>query len=308
MPIFKIEKNKLNLINEKKIDLEKDIQKKTEDNLEAVLGLKIIRSEFPLHQFRIDTLAFNEETKSFVIIEYKRDKSFSVVDQGFSYLSLMLNNKSDFILEYAKKTKIDLDEIKIDWSQSKVMFLANSFTAYQRNAINFKDLPIELWEVKKFDNNTIYYSQINSLNSQESINTLTKNKEIKTISKQVRKYSVEDHFKEDWKNSREIFDVLREKILELDNRIGENPVRTYIGYKIGNSNLTSIHAYKSKIVVAIPGMQPKDFRDPEKKAVLRLNSFENFNQHITDVEVKEVDDIDYAIFLIKQKEKKSFRQ
>ena len=59
-----------------------------------------MKSEFTLHNFRIDTLAFDEESKSFVIIEYKKDKSFSVVDQGYAYLSLMLNNKADFILEY----------------------------------------------------------------------------------------------------------------------------------------------------------------------------------------------------------------
>ena len=30
----------------------------------------------------------------------KNSKSSSVIDQGYSYLSTMLNNKSDFILEY----------------------------------------------------------------------------------------------------------------------------------------------------------------------------------------------------------------
>ena len=177
MPIFKIEKTKLASIKEKKIDLEKDIQKITEENLETIFGLKFVSSEFALHGFRIDTLAFDEEVKSFVIVEYKRDRSFSVVDQGFAYLALMVNNKSDFILEFNEKTNKNLKREDVDWSQSRVMFLANSFTTYQQNAINFKDLPIELWEVKVFDNDTIYFNQIISSNSQESINKLVKNKE-----------------------------------------------------------------------------------------------------------------------------------
>jgi hypothetical protein len=49
---------------------------------------------------RIDTLAFDNESKAFVIIEYKKDRNFSVVDQGIGYLNLMLNDKADFILEY----------------------------------------------------------------------------------------------------------------------------------------------------------------------------------------------------------------
>jgi predicted transport protein len=307
MPIFKIEKNKLDLISEKKIALEKDIQKITEENLSAVFGLEFVSSEFDLQNFRIDTLAFNEETKSFVIIEYKRDRSFSVVDQGFAYLSLMLNNKADFILEFNERTNKSLKREDVDWSQSKVIFIANSFTVYQQNAINFKDLPIELQEVKMFDNDTVYYNQLISPNSQESINKLSGNKEIESVSKQVKKYTIDDHFKKDWELSRNIFDIIREKILDLDSRIVENPVRTYIGYKIGNSNLTSVHPYKSKIVVAIPGMKPNDFQDPEKKAILRKNSFENFNQYITDVEIKNEKDIDYALFLIRQKGQQSFK-
>jgi hypothetical protein len=43
--------------------------------------------------FRIDTLAFDKESSAFIIIEYKKDRNFSVVDQGVAYLNLMLNNK-----------------------------------------------------------------------------------------------------------------------------------------------------------------------------------------------------------------------
>jgi hypothetical protein len=48
-----------------------------------------------LHELRIDTFAFDNESKAFVIIEYKKDRNFSVVDQGLAYLNLMLNNKDD---------------------------------------------------------------------------------------------------------------------------------------------------------------------------------------------------------------------
>lgn len=115
MPIFKQEKNKLVPIKELKNDLEKDLQWITEENLEEVFGLKLISSEFSLHDFRIDTLAFDEETRAFVIIEFKRDRSFSVVDQGFSYLSLMLNNKADFILEYNEKADKNVKRENVDW-------------------------------------------------------------------------------------------------------------------------------------------------------------------------------------------------
>jgi RecB family endonuclease NucS len=64
-----------------------------------VIDLTLVRSEFAIKSRRIDTLAFDETSKAFIIIEYKRDKNISVIDQGFTYLGLMLENKADFIVE-----------------------------------------------------------------------------------------------------------------------------------------------------------------------------------------------------------------
>ena len=152
MPLYRIEKQ-LDLIKEVPFKFEKEIQTIVEHNLITLLKLDLIKSEFSLNNFRIDTLAFDMEAKSFVIIEFKRDKSFSVIDQGYAYLSLMLNNKADFILEYNESQKSTLRRSDVDWSQSRVIFISPSFTNYQKEAINFKDLPIELWEIKRYSNN-----------------------------------------------------------------------------------------------------------------------------------------------------------
>ena len=79
--------------------MERDIQKITENNVATIFGFEFVCSEYQLQNLRIDTLAFDKENKSFVVIEYKRDRNQSVIEQGFSYLALMLNNKADFILD-----------------------------------------------------------------------------------------------------------------------------------------------------------------------------------------------------------------
>ena len=96
MPIFSKDNGKLAPIKEKKFKLERKLQDLVESNLNTLLGLEFISTEFKLKNFRIDTLAFDKESCSFAIIEYKRDRSFSVIDQGYAYLALMLNNKADF--------------------------------------------------------------------------------------------------------------------------------------------------------------------------------------------------------------------
>jgi hypothetical protein len=65
------------------------------------------------------------------IIEYKRDKNFSVIDQGYACLALLLNNKAEFILLYNEKNMNPLRKEDVDWTQSRVIFVSPSFTTYQ---------------------------------------------------------------------------------------------------------------------------------------------------------------------------------
>jgi len=103
MALYKNVNNNLSLIKSKPFSLEKDIQNLTEKNLKTLFNYEFICSEFIIKNFRIDSLAFDRDADAFVIIEYKKDKIFSVIDQGYTYLSLMLNNKADFILEYNER-------------------------------------------------------------------------------------------------------------------------------------------------------------------------------------------------------------
>lgn len=93
----------LHPVHETGFKLERDMQRLAEANLDELFSLEFVASEFQLNNLRIDTLGFDNETSSFVIIEYKRGSSYSVIDQGFSYLSLLLNNKADFVLAYNEK-------------------------------------------------------------------------------------------------------------------------------------------------------------------------------------------------------------
>ena len=132
MAIFRLEKDELEEIKEESFDLEKDIQKITEKNLRKIFQLKLIKTEFSLNSLRIDTLAYDNETRSFVIIEYKKDKNFSVVDQGYAYLSLLLNNKAEFIQEYNESSEDFLKREDIDWTQSRVIFISPFFKVFYK--------------------------------------------------------------------------------------------------------------------------------------------------------------------------------
>jgi predicted transport protein len=311
MPIFKIDGKKLGTISEVKFPLERDLQRLTEANLETVFGLKFITTEIELHGLRIDTLAFNTETRSFVIIEYKRDRSFSVVDQGYAYLSLVLNNKAEFILEYNESQSDDLKRNDVDWSQTRVIFAANSFTIHQKNAINFKDLPIELWEVKKYSNNTILYSQLQSQDSSESINTVSRSKTVQKVSSEVKVFRVDDHFTGKKAEYRQLYEYLRDKIFPLDPRFKENPRAPYIGFMLGEQFGTNTVVYvlvkTDGIRLHIPRIHPETANDPAKKLIYIKGSQERKNTPESRLDINTEEDADYAATIVKQALNKSFK-
>jgi len=306
MPFFKIHNLKLLEVKETPFSLERELQEITQNNLKNIFNLEFVSSEFRLNNFRLDTVAFDLEMRSFVIIEYKKDKNFSIIDQGYSYLALMLNNKADFVLEYNEKTSRSLKKNDVDWSQSRVIFVANTFTPYQRNAIGFKDLPIEIWEVKKFDNDTIFYNHLKPLEAKESIKKVSKNKTIESVSREVKKYSVEDLIKKDWENSRNLFKELRENILQIDERIEEKINKYYIGYKIGFYNICTINIFKSKIRLDLSRVEKKDLKDRENKVKDVLWEKSGWGKFCS-YTIKNPNEIEYGLFLIKQVYEKFYK-
>ena len=306
MTVFKINNLKLSEVKNVPFSLESELQNITEKNLNNIFNLEFVSSEFRLNNFRIDTVAFDREINSFVIIEYKKDRNYSVIDQGYSYLSLMLNNKADFILEYNEKMEHSLKKNDVDWSQSKVLFISSAFTPYQRNAIGFKDLPIEIWEVKKYDNGTIFYNQLKPLEARESVKTISKNKTVEKVNKEIKGYSFDDIFRKDWVKPKEIFDKLREDILEIDERIEEKINKFYIGYKIGFFNVCTIKAFKFKLGIELVRVDKEDLKDPENK-IERVPWKKYKWGKFCSYTIKNIDEIDYGLFLIKQVYEKFYK-
>ena len=251
MPAFHLTNGSLSVIKEKKIDLEKDVQSLTEKNLESVFGLEFISTEFHIENFWIDTLAFDPEANSFVIIEYKKDQSFSVIDQGISYLNTVLRNKADLILEYNEKTGKSLNRNSVDWNQIRVIFIAQRFTAHQQNSIGFRDFPIELWEVRLYENNLVFFNEVKTPEVKETIASLTKNKIVREVAEQIKEYSFEDHVKKASDKIKPLLKELREMIIALDSNVKEKPVRNYIGYKMNWYNFVTVHVYQQKIRIYV---------------------------------------------------------
>lgn len=295
---------KLNLIKEKPFKYEREIQTLVESNLISLLRLEFIRSEFLLNNFRIDSLAFDNETKSFVIIEYKRDKNFSVIDQGYAYLSLMLNNKADFILEFNENQSHSLKRTDVDWSQSKVIFISPQFTNYQKEAINFKDLPIELWEIKRYENEIIYFSQIQKASAIESIKTITKNDDVvEAVNKEVKVFTEQDHLQKGDFETIELYNEVKSRIISLDDNIEPQPKKQTIGFKVNNNIFCDI-VLQGKGLKVYLNLKSGDLQD-QKHIARDVSNVGHWGNGSYEIKISDLDDIDYIISLIKQSLRKN---
>ncbi len=283
MILFNLKNKKLSPINPKLFGAEKEIQSIVESNTEEIFDLRLVCSEFSVGQFRFDSVCFDEESKSFVIIEYKKDHSFSIIDQGFSYLSTMLQNKAEFILEYNEIYRKSLKKRTVDWSQSRIIFISPSFTAHQKNSINFKDMPFELWEVNRFANNLITFSQFLS-SSKESLKGISKNSLISKVSKEIKTYDTSDLLSKSSSEVKKLWQRLNQRISKSDFQSTKLINRqNYIRFCYENNAIICYFNFrKNEIKIDIIGGTV--YRDGTKgRYFLELNDYKNLTKKKKDI-------------------------
>ena len=314
MDVYKLKSDTLKQVESKPFALEREIQNLVESNIEEIFGLEFVASELSIGDYRLDTLAYDRESSCFVIIEYKKGHSYSVIDQGYSYLSTMLQKKADFVLEYNETKEDNLKRDDVDWGSSRVIFVAPSFNSYQKNSINFKDVPFELWEIKRFAEDTIVLNQ-HRTTSKESIisppivNTsgLTSEKQkstgkLHTVDEMVSKTSAE--CSDVWNAIYEFFDNLEDTRIKI--------TRDYISILKGKKTVCYNGFQKKQIVIeVVRGYEKSDgalsrgfftLKDPEGLATELVRTWKNGDKgKVYQFKLKDTSKIDYVLYLLKQK-------
>ncbi|MFZ0598583.1 MAG: DUF5655 domain-containing protein, partial [Flavobacterium sp.] len=257
-----------------------------------------VNSEFVIKGKRIDTLGFDPQSKAFVIIEYKRDKNVSVIDQGFTYLSLMLENKADFVLSYNETLNKSIHSSSIDWSQTRVAFVSPSFTENQRLATNFKDIAIELWEIKRYENDLISINPIKKTKSAESIKPLTKqNSVIKSVTDEIKVYNEEDHLNSSSEEIIELYENYKNAILNLADDIEIDPKKLYIAFK-KNKNIADIVILKKGIKIFV-NLKKGQLDDP-KDLMKDISKIGHWGNGDYETIVSDTNNLEYIMSLVKQ--------
>ena len=313
MQLFQNDNGVLTPIEKDSFKLEKDIQSLIESNMEAMLGLEFVSSEFAVADFRLDSLAYDEQNNSFVIVEYKKGHSYSVVDQGYSYLSAMLNNKAEFILEYNENTGKQLRRNDIDWTSSRVIFVSPSFNNYQKNSVNFKDVTFELWEIRTFEGGLIALEQkvSNSNESIENISGTNPNSVIKKVTTEVKVSSEAQLTAGMSVELGEVWSDFKSQLLELPNT-SIHTTQNYLAVKYEGTVLIYVRFRKKSIYCELirgniypDGKSRKKFFEiDDPKGVISVRDWtwkSGIKGSVYNFSIKSQDELDYRMYLIKQK-------
>lgn len=167
--LFRVDGRKVAELQGVASDLEKPLQTLIEENLEPLLGIRFLASEYSTgktHAGRIDTLGLDENLSP-VILEYKRSTGENVINQGLFYLDWLMDHQAEFkllVLDHIDKDTAN----EIDWSGPRLICVASDFTKYDSHAVQQMDRNIELIRYRMFGSDLLLLEQVNAVSTKSA--------------------------------------------------------------------------------------------------------------------------------------------
>jgi predicted transport protein len=307
MQVFHLSNGNLESTWEIPFKNESELQDLLDKNLKSLFNLEFVKAQVAMEDLRIDTLAFDRNSSSFVIIEYKNNTNFSVVDQGITYLNVLLEHRADFVLLYQgitkKMTKID----DIDWSSTKVIIVSPEFNKFSTRAIN-SDIPVELFEVHKFSNDSVVVNRLETKRPSKTTSQPGKDIEspmLEKVTREIKLYSEDYHLNQTNAMVKEIYQKIRQAILALDSDVEIRPRKQYIGF-ISDTNFVDITLKRQDLIVCL-NLKKGELQDP-KNIMRDVSNIGHWGNGDYELKIdKKGTDLDYLMTLIKQSYEKNSR-
>ncbi|NLZ76135.1 MAG: hypothetical protein GX914_06505 [Erysipelotrichia bacterium] len=275
---------------------ERELQNFFEENLNEILNIDFVSSEFSVDKYRIDTVGYEPDKNAFRIIEYKNVKNNSLVDQGYAYLNLLHTRKADFVLNYNEVTGDNLRISEVDWTQSRIIFVSTHFSNYQIDATSFKNMPFDLWEVEKFEDEIISIEN-KSKRTNIAVDDFVSDSAKETL-KEIIVYDEAYHLNNKPEEIQDIYNVIKSRILELgEGEIDIDPRKLYIAFK-GSTNIVDIEVQQKQLKIHL-NMKKGTLNDPENLTIDQSNIGRWGNGDYR-IDLNNLENIEYIMYLFKQ--------
>lgn len=223
--------------------LERDLQTQVENNMEVLLGVRFLKTEHSTgntHKGRIDSLGLDENNCP-VIIEYKRDQSSTVINQGLFYLDWLRKNTADFKWLVMEKLGKDIAD-NIEWGNERLMCIASDFPKYDLHAVEQIDANIELIRYRYFGSELLLLELVNTQTATSAGQThhLSKPSAIdlvqpiitNAVMSDLRKDSHHDRKQQAKPEHLALYDLVCEFVLSLGDEVQRKELKFYTAFKL----------------------------------------------------------------------------
>lgn len=316
MPLFKINNNLLKKIKIKDLDLEKNLQKLFENNLEESLNIVFLAHEYSTSfGGRIDTLGI-DKNGSPCIIEYKKNQNDNVINQGLSYLRWLLDHKADFerlvennLPKSYSDSRITYNgsadgKIKVDWDSPRVICIAENYSRFDLDTADILPINIELLRYRIYEDDLLYIEPENYQKVKIQTSGIIKKSQQTKLEKLQKTYTIDDHLGKADDKTQLLFKVLREKILSIDENIKEEPKKLYIAYKATTNfaDVTVLYGSKPQCIKLWLNVKSGQLNDPSLVArdLTKPKPVGHWGNGDYEVKIVETKDIEKILPLIKQ--------
>ena len=231
-------------------DLEKPLQTLIENNLESLLGIRFLATEYSTgktHSGRIDSMGLDENSSP-VIIEYKRSVGENVINQGLFYLDWLMDHQAEFSILVNEKLGKEVSA-SIDWSSPRLVCIAADFTKYDAHAVQQIGRDIQLIRYRMFGNDLLLFELANATSTGMRIAGTKVTKVVKTT---ANKLSWDKSYAEMQEliteTSRELLASIEDYIISLGDDVQRKELKLYVAFK-RIKNFASIVVQKNKLLI-----------------------------------------------------------
>jgi predicted transport protein len=232
--------------------IEKSVQTFFEKNLETLLGVRFLATEFiTSNGGRIDTLGLDENGCP-VILEYKRASNENVINQGLFYLDWLMDHRKDFqwlVLEKLGKE----DAEGVDWSAPRLICIAGDFNRYDDHAVKQIQRNIELIRYRRFGSELFMLDLLVATSVKGAPTTAVVPPPGEGGTPWPGKYKTISAVMEELETAMaDRFEALRASLLALGDDVQEATLRFYIAFKrIKNFACVEFRPSTDKILVYV---------------------------------------------------------
>jgi predicted transport protein len=178
------------------VALERSLQALFEANLEALLGVRFLASEFVTNEGgRMDTIGIDENNVP-VVIEYKRSTNENVINQGLFYLDWLMGHRRDFEWLVMERLGKEVAQ-KVDWSGSRLICVAGDFQKWDEHAVRQMNRTIDLVRYRRYADDLLLLEQLTATSAKPASGSSTSPTQSGSAGGQAKKYkTVSQHLLE----------------------------------------------------------------------------------------------------------------